>query len=237
MIPDNVSVVLVEPTYPVNVGHVARLVKNFGVRRLYLVKPKVDLAMAAVYASHAADVLDAACVTKLESVRRENQLLVATTAVRASKKSNVARRTVRPERLRELLASSRTAAVVFGRDTTGLTNEEIKMCDATMTLETGSAYRSLNLGHAVAITLYLASRDTVKRGRPQSRVAREVFARTLSELAVDSKMPPYRAKGLFESGKRIVAASNLTDAQLNMMTGVLRKARAAVGAQDGSSKT
>ena len=59
VLPRGVSVTLVEPRGPVNVGHVARLVRNFGVEKLYLVDPKVDLSVAAVYASHAAEVLDA----------------------------------------------------------------------------------------------------------------------------------------------------------------------------------
>lgn len=237
MIPDGASVTLVEPNYPVNVGHVARLVKNFGVKRLYLVKPKVDISAAAIYASHASDILDRAIVTNFEGVREENELLVATTAVRASRKSNVTRRMVRPDRLHDMLSSSRTSSLVFGRDTTGLTNEEIRMCDVTTTIETTPAYRALNLGHAVAIVLYLASRGEGKRSRVQSRKAREVFAGSLFELAVASRMPRHKVKSLFEAGKRIATASNLTDAQLNLMTGIFRKALSALDPYDIDSKT
>jgi len=237
LIPDGTSVTLVEPNYPVNVGHTARLVKNFGVKKLYLVKPKVDISVAAVYASHASDVLDRAIITTFERVRKENELLVATTAVKASKKSNVIRRTLSPDRLHALLSSSRTSSLVFGRDTTGLTNEEIRMCDVTTTIDTTPAYRALNLGHAVAIVLYLASRREGGRNRIQSRKAREVFARSLYELAVVSRMPPHRMKSLFEVGKRIATTSNLTDTQLNLMTGVFRKALLALEPHDLDSKT
>jgi tRNA/rRNA methyltransferase len=237
LIPAGASVTLIEPIYPVNVGHTARLVKNFGVKKLYLVKPKVDISVAAIYASHASDVLDRAIVTTFERVRKENELLVATTAVRASKKSNVIRRTVCPDRLHALLSSSRTSTLVFGRDTTGLTNEEIRMCDVTTTVDTTPAYRALNLGHAVAIVLYLASRREGGRGRVQSRKAREVFARSLYELAVVSRMPQHRMKNLFEVGKRIATTSNLNDTQLNLMTGVFRKALSALDPQDLDSKT
>jgi tRNA/rRNA methyltransferase len=223
LIPSGVSVTLVEPNYPVNVGHTARLVKNFGVKKLYLVKPKVDISVAAVYASHASDVLDRAIITTFERVRKENELLVATTAVGASKKSNVIRRTLGPDRLHALLSSSRTSSLVFGRDTTGLTNEEIRMCDVTTTIDTVPAYRALNLGHAVAIVLYLVSRRKGGSGRAQSRKAREVFAKSFYELAAASRMPPHRMKNLFEVGKRIATTSNLTDTQLNLMTGVFRK--------------
>ena len=228
---------LVEPNYPVNVGHTARLLKNFGVEKLYLVRPHVDISMAAVYASHASDVLDRAIVTTLDRVRGENELLVATTAVKASKRSNVIRRTVGPDQLHSLLLSSGTSSIVFGRDTTGLTNEEIKMCDATMTIETASAYRALNLGHAVAIALYIASRGGRRRVKVQSLKAREIFAQSFYELAIASRMPAHKVKSLFEEGRRLASTSNLSDNQLNLMTGVMRRALSALDHHETDSKT
>lgn len=237
MIPEGVSVTLVEPKYPVNVGHVARLLQNFGVKKLYLVKPKVDISAAAVYASHASSLLDRAVVTTLEKVRKENDLLVATTAVRASKKSNVIRRIVGPDRIGRMLQSSRSSSLVFGRDTTGLTNEEIRLCDVTTTIETASSYRALNIGHAVAILLYLASRGTRGGSRTQSREAREVFAKNLYQLAMASRVPPHKTKNLFEASKRMATGSALTDRQLNMMSGVLRKALQTIDSLQDDSKT
>jgi len=232
------SVTLVEPQGPVNVGHVARLVRNFGVEKLYLVNPRVDISVAAVYASHASDVLDRAVVTTFDEVRKENELLVATTAVRASKKSNVVRRMVRPEGIRRLASAAKTSSLVFGRDTTGLTNSEIRMCDVTTTLDTDRAYRSLNLGHAVAILLYVVSRGEGVRRRPQSRVARDVFARSLSELGSRSRAPKHKTDGLYEAGKRVAASSGMTDSQLNLLSGVLRKASETIDSlQDRASKT
>jgi tRNA/rRNA methyltransferase len=238
MLPSGVSVTLVEPKGPVNVGHVARLMQNFGVEKLYLVEPRADLSVAAIYASHASDVLDRAVVTSFDRVRRENELLVATTAVRATKKSNVVRRMARLERLHEILSSSTSSSIVFGRDSTGLTNEEIRMCDATVTIDTDQGYRSLNIGHAAAIILYMASRGAKGRGSGQGRKAREVFAHSLYELAEASKMPKHKTRNLMDVGKRIAATSNMTDAQLNVLSGVFRKAVAAMNsAQDFGSKT
>lgn len=238
MIPDGVSVTLVEPRYPVNVGHLARLLKNFGVKKLYLVKPTVDISVAAVYASHASDVLDRAIITTFDRVRKENELLVATTSVRASKKSNVIRRTVGPNRPHALLSSSRTSSIVFGRDTTGLTNGEIRMCDVTTTIDIPSSYKALNMGHAAAILFYLASRGSGERSRVQSRKAREVFAKSFYELAIASRFPPHRAKSLFEAGKRMATTSSLTDRQLQLMAGVFRRALSTMDSlQDLDSKT
>jgi len=232
LIPTGTSVTLVEPHHPINVGHAARLVKNFGVEKLYLVKPKVDISVAAIYASHASDVLDRALVTTFESVRRDNELLIATTAIKALKKSNVIRGIVSPDRLHSLLSSSRTSSLVFGRDTTGLTNNEIRMCDVTTTIDAAPAYRTLNLSHAMAIVLYLASKGDSTSGRLKSRKAREIFARGLYELGVASKMPSQKVKNLFEVGKRIATASDLSDTQLNLLTGVFRKAISTLDIRD-----
>jgi len=224
VLPRGVSVTLVGPRGPVNVGHLARLVQNFGAEKLYLVDPKVDLSVAAVYASHASEVLDRAIVTTFEKVRRENELLVATTAVRASKKSNVVRRSVAPDRLHDILSSSETSSLVFGRDTTGLTNKEIGLCDVTTTIDASPAYRSLNIGHAAAILLYLASRGGRPETKGQGRTAREVFAESFYELAMASRLPTHKTRNVFEAAKRAAAASTLTDAQLNFFSGVFRKA-------------
>lgn len=235
MLPPGVSVTMVEPKGPVNVGHMARLVKNFGVKKLYLVEPKVDLSVAAVYAAHASGVLDEAVTTSLEGVRRENELLVATTAVRASKRSNVIRRMVRPDGLHSMLASAATSSLVFGRDTTGLTNREIGMCDVTTTIDAAPEYRALNIGHAAAIILYLASRGNPVRRSLQTRRARDVFARSVFELAEAAGIPDHKTKTLLEASKRIAASSKMTDAQLNLLSGVLRKA--AEGSRYRGSKT
>lgn len=237
MLPPGVSVTLVGPKGPVNVGHVARLVQNFGAEKLYLVEPEVDLSVAAIYASHASAVLDRAVVTTLRNVRRENDLLVATTAIRASRKSNIIRRTVGAERLHDLLSSAKASSIVFGRDSTGLTNDEIESCDATVTIETSPAYRSLNLGHAAAIALYLASRGRRRQTGRQGRRAREVFARSFYDLAVASRLPTHKTRNMFEAAKRAAAASEMTDAQLNFFSGVFGKAVGTVrAAQDRGSK-
>lgn len=238
MLPKGFSVTLVEPKGPVNVGHIARLVKNFGVPKLYLVDPRFDVSVAAVYASHASAVLDDAVTTSFARVREENDLLVATTAVRALKRSNVIRRTVNPDRLPGLIASARSSSLVFGRDTTGLNNEEISLCDVTTTIDTEEDYRALNIGHAAAILLYLASRHA-RRGvvRHQGRKSREVFARRLSELGELSRTPGHKTQSLFDVGKRIAASSSMTDRQLNLLAGVFGKAISTIEAlQDGDSK-
>jgi tRNA/rRNA methyltransferase len=224
VVPKGFSLTLVEPQYPVNLGHVARLTKNFGIKKLYLVHPKVDMSVASIYASHATDVLENAEVLSFQQVRERNELLIATTAVRAQKKSNVIRRSVRPEQIGRYVRSAGSASLVLGRDTTGLTNEEIKMCDMTTVIDTGSLYRTLNISHAAAILLYILSTERVESYKAPSRRTREIFAESLNGLAAASRMPHHKMRNMLEVGRRMAVTSQLSDRQLLFMSGVFRKA-------------
>jgi hypothetical protein len=72
----------------------------------------------------------------------------------------------------------------------------------------------------------------------QSRKAREVFAKSFYELALASRVSEHRTKTLYEAGKRMATTSGLTDRQLNLMSGVFRKALQKMDSlQDLDSKT
>lgn len=222
MVPSNFSVTLIEPEYPVNVGHIARLMKNFGVRKLFLVRPKVDLSVASIYASHGADILDSAERTSLNDVRKRHEILIATTAIRARRRSNVLRRSIRPEIAASLIRGARSASLVLGRDTTGLTNEEIKRCDVVTTIDTGTTYTTLNVSHTAAIMLYLVSKN--KSGaRTVRRRSRDLFAEQLHELAVAAKFQKHKRPGLREAVKHLATTSQLSERELFLMTGIFRK--------------
>ena len=161
----NAVVVLVEPAGPLNIGSVARLCANFGVSELRLVAPRCDhlCEQAMQMAVHGQSLLRAAVVVP--------DLLTAI---------NDCRRTVgscgrldhgeiplqAPEQaLGWLLASddstsSTTApvALVFGREDRGLSNSELRLCQRILCLQSGEAYPSLNLSHAVAVVLHELAR-------------------------------------------------------------------------------
>ena len=223
VVPSNFSVTLVEPEYPINLGYIARLMKNFGVAKLYLVKPKVDLSVASIYASHGVDILDSAEKTNLSDVRKRHELLVATTAIRARKKANVVRRSMRPEDAASFIRGAESSSLVLGRDSTGLMNEEIKKCDILTTIDTGTSYTTLNVSHAAAIMLYLVARDKPS-ARTVRRRSRDLFAEQLYELAIAAKFQKHKRAGLSEAVKRIATTSQVSEKELFLMTGILRKA-------------
>lgn len=232
---DNLSVTLVGPEYPVNLGYTARVMKNFGVRRLYLVEPKCDMRAASVYASHGSDVLDAAQTVTFSKVRRSHDFLLATTAIRARRGANVGRTTIKPEDAVTRALAAESASVVFGRDTTGLTNAELTLCDLVTTVDTRTDYRTLNVSHSVAILLYLASRAVARQAAPgrragsqASRERREAFARYAYQLAIASGMQEHRATRMVQVARRVALKSDVNSKELGLLVSLMRKAELAL---------
>lgn len=156
------SVALVEPETPGNIGSVARVMKNFGVKRLLLVNPKCNYLDGEAYgrAMHARDILKAAAIVNDFSQLKEFDYVVGTTAALGSD-YNVVRSPITPGQLsrqmmQQLGGSNKKIriAVVFGREGTGLTTREISSCDIVVTIPASKKYGALNISHAVAIVLY-----------------------------------------------------------------------------------
>jgi tRNA/rRNA methyltransferase len=237
---DLLSVTVVGAEYPVNLGYTARLMKNFGLRSLYLVDPKCDMRAASVYASHGSDILKDAEVVKLGRVRKTHDLLLATTAIRARRGANISRTAVKPEEAVARLMDAESASIVFGRDTTGLTNEELALCDFVTSLDTRTEYRTLNVSHSAAILLYLASRAWAGRSAPRalatsraSREWREAFSRYAYRLAIASGMQGYRAERMVQVARRVALKSDVNSRELGLLVSLMRKAELAVKRADG----
>jgi TrmH family RNA methyltransferase len=234
---DILSITVVGAEYPVNLGYTARLMKNFGLQRLYLVDPNCDMRAASVYASHGADILRDALVVTLAKLRKKHDLLLATTAITARRGANVSRTAVRPEEAVARIVAAESASIVFGRDTTGLTNEELAFCDLVTSVETRTDYRTLNVSHSAAILLYLTSRAWGSNKAPQapkaSRQRREAFSRYAYDLAIASGMQSHRAERVVQVARRVALKSEVNSKELGLLVSLMRKAELAVKRFDG----
>jgi TrmH family RNA methyltransferase len=232
---DILSVTIVGAEYPVNLGYTARLMKNFGLKRLYLVSPNCDMRAASVYASHGADILKNSEVVTLAKVRKTHDLLLATTAIRARRGANVSRTAVKPEEAVAQVVAAESASMVFGRDTTGLTNEELAICDLVTSVETRTDYRTLNVSHAAAILLYLTSRawgakkaQRTREPSGASKERREAFSRYAYDLAVASGMQSHRAERMVQVARRVALKSEVSSKELGLLVSLMRKAELAL---------
>jgi len=237
---DLLSVTVVGAEYPVNLGYTARLMKNFGVERLYLVGARCDMRAASVYASHGSDILERAEVVTLAKVRRTHDLLLATTAIRARRGANVSRTTVRPDEAVMRIMAAERASMVFGRDTTGLTNEELGLCDLVTTVDTRTDYKTLNVSHSAAILLYLVSTahaagstPRTPAASPASRERREAFSRYAYRLAIASGMQEHRAERMVQVARRVALKSDVNSRELGLLVSLMRKAEFAIKRSEG----
>lgn len=151
---DRVRVVMSHTTHPGNIGACARAMKVMGLSRLYLVNPKYfphDDAVA--MSSGATDVLDAAVICdSIEAALAGTVAQAALTARRREMALPVRDVRTAAGELATLLADGNVeVALVFGTESSGLTNEEVAMCSLPVTISTSDTYRSLNVAAAAQI--------------------------------------------------------------------------------------
>jgi tRNA/rRNA methyltransferase len=155
----NCRVVLVRTTVAANIGAAARVLRNMGLSDLVLVAPEADPAdpRAEMLATpHAADLLRAARVVPTFDEAVADCLLVAATSANVGglfrRQSVGTPEDVATHLLRVLPAGP--AALVFGPEPSGLTNEEVARCHYLIHVPTDPAYAALNLAQAVAVCTY-----------------------------------------------------------------------------------
>jgi len=150
-------VVLVEPQLGENIGAAARAMANFGLSRLRLVKPLQGWPneKARVMASGADRVLEAATLhDSVQAAIADCSFVLATTARIHDQAKPVLGADAAAAALAPRVAGGETAALVFGRERIGLTNQEVALADAILTLPVNPAFASLNLAQAVVIVAY-----------------------------------------------------------------------------------
>jgi TrmH family RNA methyltransferase len=151
----DIRIVLVAPSHPGNIGAVARAMKNMALSELRLVRPKeFPHPDATARASGAHDVLAGARVVASLSEALEGCGFVAATTSR-DRDQYFRVIDVRDAAVRIVAESRRApAAVVFGSERTGLTNEELETAHALIRIPASAAYLSLNLAMAVQLVAY-----------------------------------------------------------------------------------
>ncbi len=220
---ERLGVALVEPRFGLNIGYVARTMKNFGVSRLFIVG-KEDIPRSAFrFASHGADVLDGTRYLNFDQLRRHCDLLVGTTAIAGRKGRNPARKTVSLEEFTSIAIDPASTVILLGRDTTGLTVDELQACDLVLHLHTGTTYPTLNISHALAIVLYgLASaqpRESHQIGRVYSDRLLEYFSKAL----ILGKYPVHKRKLAVRTLEQAVARSGIRQEEIVTLIGAIRK--------------
>jgi tRNA (cytidine32/uridine32-2'-O)-methyltransferase len=152
---ENISIVMVGTTHPGNIGAAARAMNNMCISRLVMVDPKCPVGeIAYARASGAHDILDQRrTVDTLEEAIQDCQLVIGSTARSRSlswpelSPSDMAKKTWS-------LDDESKVAIVFGREHSGLTNDELQMCNYMVSIPTNPDFSSLNVASAVQVMCY-----------------------------------------------------------------------------------
>ncbi len=225
-----VSIILIKPETAGNVGAIARAMSNFGFSELVLVEPQCDHLSkeAQDRAKHAKEILQKTKLMIWKDVRKTYSTLVATTGVLGSD-YNLPRSPITPRQLAEIMPSHKKVGLVFGPEGPGLSNEQIKDCDFSVTIPTTDNYPSLNLSHAVTILLYeLAYAHQAKKLDEHFPLATPRMHDVLLDvLETVITKTPFPKPGMPETQrrlwKRMFGKSFLTRREAQALIGFLRK--------------
>ncbi len=148
----NIRIILVEPAGPLNVGSVARVLKNMGLHQLVLVNPQCDYlgTEARLMAVRAADILENARV--VESLPAALVGCTRAIATTGDDRPLATKPEAPADALPWLLEAP--SALIFGREDCGLTNAELNYAQRLIRIPSSDAYTSLNLAQAVAVCCY-----------------------------------------------------------------------------------
>lgn len=153
---DRLRVVLVGTQHPGNIGSAARAMKTMGLSRLVLVAPeKAPSTESYALAAGADDVLAGAttCATLAEAVADCRLVLGCTARSRRVALEELLPRDAAARAVGEAVAGAEVA-LVFGRERTGLSNDELQLCHASIHIPANPDYSSLNLAAAVQVLSY-----------------------------------------------------------------------------------
>ena len=225
---NNVRIVFVGPEEESNLGLLARTMKNFGFSELCLVRPKAkphsDTALR--LAMHGRDVLrHAKVVQTMGDALKGTRLVVGTTARKAETSRNIRRSSITPAQLAE--SQSRVIgkiALLFGRESTGLTNSELEQCDFVVSIRSNPYYPTLNITHAAAIILYELFKTKKVRTIPAATAEEKTWlVKYLQGALRKAGCPEYKVKKATRAFRNILGKAMVSRREAQVLMGVLRK--------------
>jgi len=229
----NVRFVLVGTTHPGNIGAVARVMKNMGLRNLILVSstdygPHTE---AFSMASGSYDLLENARDVSDLGQALEDSVMTAGASGRLGGKRVYART---PEDLVPMMMEHALAgpvSFVFGRESRGLTNEELKLCTHHLIIPSDREFASMNVAQAAAVVAYEIFKNArrpvgfqAKRLQPASVKAREdMYAHIESVLIRAGFLGRSNPLRMMRDVRRILNSAEMDDRDARIVRGIFRK--------------
>ncbi len=242
---NDIAIVLVEPQSPGNVGMACRAMKNMGFNQLRIVKgcDRFD-SESLKFAVAARDLLESATVfPDLASALADCTLTVGTTRRHGKYRQEILSPAEVAGRFKEHAAPECRAAVVFGREDSGLTTEELSQCRWHATIPTSSEYGSLNLAQSVLLFCYEIGKasESPGGGRPldlaQSAEMEAFFSHLDATLGKIGFLNDQNPAHMMRSLRRIFFRASLDSREVTVLRGMLTQIDWASSAFDGRKRS
>jgi tRNA/rRNA methyltransferase len=240
----NIRIVLVEPAGALNVGSIARIMKNMGLTKLVLVNPRCDLDSdeARQMAVHAVDVLETAQIVESIPIALAGCQQAIATTVRSRSVPILLESPATV--LTGLLVPNIQSALLFGAEDRGLSNDELKHAQRFICIESNPDYPSLNLAQAVTICVYQLYQGWLEMSREQipepvasspaiapmpNNATIEVlegYYQDLEAMLLEiGYLYPHTVAVKMEKFRRLYNKANLQPEEVAMLRGILRQIR------------
>ncbi len=230
---ENVSIALVGITHAGNIGAVARVMKNMALRNLTLVSSTEcgPDSEALPMASGAYEIVEnSRRINDLETALQQTIMSVGASGRLGGKRINDGT----PAEIVPLLMERSLigpVVCVFGRESRGLTNEELKLCTHHMIIPTDARFASMNVAHATAVTAYeifkIASQPVgfqARKMRPASAQVREdMFQHIESVLIRAGFLSATNPLRMMRDIRRILNSADMDDRDVKIVRGLFRK--------------
>jgi tRNA/rRNA methyltransferase len=219
------SIILVEPQMGENIGATARAMKNFSITDLRIISPRdgwpnqraIDMSVGAI------DIINSAKIYNdlNSSLKGITKLYAMTARNRYMNKPHIC--------LHELTKIDTNSAFMFGKESSGLTNDEISMADAIITIDTDQNFSSLNIAQSVILVCYQIFKNQ------QKKQSKEIDYCDKSHLAyfIDHLITLIDDKGFFKVTEKkpsminnirnIFTRNSLSKNELQTLIGIIKK--------------
>ncbi len=227
-----IRVVLSHPTHPGNIGAAARAMKTMGLSRLILVRPKrFPDPEARARSANALDVLESAtvCEDLGEALRGTTLSFAVSARLRELAHPPLDARSAAAEAV--ACACSEEVAFLFGNETTGLSNDEVLMCNRLACIPSDPGYSSLNLASAVQVIAYECRMSAIgaefaRVGAPAMALAphqdvENFLAHLEQSLQASGFLDPGNPRKLMERMRRLFLRVTLEVEEVSLLRGML----------------
>ena len=228
---DQIAVVLVRPAGDGNVGQAARAMKNFGLSRMLLVQPcNVDTDFCRQMAPNAYEIVrQAEHHATLADALAGFEFVVGTSRRTGKFRPRFCTSKSLPEWLLPRVGEGKTAALVFGNEADGLSNEELDLCARVVEVETDPAHRSLNLAQAVCVITYelfaaaIQTPTAMTPRRPASHGIMERMFQHMRRMYLEvGFLSPQNPEAIMRTLRRIYLRAEPDEREVRILRGILQ---------------